>query len=82
MRTLSLLQQVKVVEGINSAKMLQLYTSMVSPQLEYAASVWQITNCEKLEKIQRKGLALCLGAVRTAGGPALDGGGWCASHWT
>ena len=42
------------------------------PQIEYAAPVWQIGNCSPLEKIQRKGLALCLGVTGTAVLEALD----------
>ena len=52
--------------------MLQLYKALVIPQLEYAAPVWQIGNCSPLEKIQRKGLALCLGVPGTAGLDALE----------
>ena len=53
--------------------MLQLYKALVITQLEYAAPVWQIGNCSPLEKIQRKGLALCLGVQGTAGLDALEG---------
>ena len=52
--------------------MLQLYKALVIPQLEYEAPVWQIGNCFPLEKIQRKGLALCLGVPGTAGLDALE----------
>ena len=38
-----------------------LYTSIVLPHLENGSIVWQIANCEQLDKIQRKCLALCLG---------------------
>ncbi len=72
MRTLSLLQQVKLVEGINTTRLLQLYKSILRPQLEYAAPVWQIANCETLEKVQRKGLAMCLGVAGTAGGASVE----------
>ena len=51
-------------EKINPANMIKLYKSLVVPHLEYAASVWQIGECAKLEKIQRKGLALYLGCPK------------------
>ena len=34
--------------------------------------LWQIGNCEQLDKIQRKCLALCLGTPATAGIEALE----------
>ena len=40
--------------------------------MKYAASVWQIGECDNLEKIQRKGLALCLGCPNTASCEALE----------
>ncbi|XP_045214175.1 uncharacterized protein LOC123564567 [Mercenaria mercenaria] len=46
-----------------------LYTSLVLPQLEYAAPVWQIANCQPL---QRKGLAVCLGLPTTSGKDAAE----------
>ena len=45
---------------------------MVVPHIEYAAPVWQIDNCSPLEKIQRKGLAMCLAVPGTAGLDALE----------
>ena len=62
----------KETEIISPNCMLQLYKALVIPQLEYAAPVWQIGNCSPLEKIQRKGLALCLGVPGTAGLDALE----------
>ena len=52
--------------------MIKVYKRLVVPRLEYAASVWQIGECDKLEKIQRKGLALCLGCPNTASCEALE----------
>ena len=72
MKTVSLLRKVKETEGINTKCMLQLYKAFVTPQLEYAAAVWQIGNCASLEKIQRKGLAVCLGVPGTASLEALE----------
>ena len=71
-RSLDSLRKVKETEIISPNCMLQLYKALVIPQLEYAASVWQIGNCSPLEKIQRKGLALCLGVRGTAGLDALE----------
>lgn len=53
LRSLDLLRKVKETEVIDTKCMLQLYKASVTPQLEYAASVWQIGNCSCLDKIQR-----------------------------
>ena len=45
-------------EQMSTKNMIQLYKSLVLPHLEYASSVWQIGNCEQLNKVQRKCLAL------------------------
>ena len=71
-RSLELLRRVKETEVINTKCMLQLYNALVVPQLEYAASVWQIGNCSGLDRVQRKGLAMCLGVPGTAGIEALQ----------
>ena len=71
-RSLELLRKVKETEVINTKCMLQLYKALVVPQLEYAASVWQIGNCTNLDRVQRKGLAMCLGVPSTAGIEALQ----------
>ena len=72
LRSLNSLRKVKETEIISSRCMLQLYRALVLPQLEYAAPVWQIGNCSCLEKVQRKGLAMCLGVPGTAGVEALE----------
>ena len=72
MRSLDLLRRVKETERISIQCMLQLYKALVSPQLEYAVPVWQNGNCTALEKVQRKGLAMCLGIPGTAGLDALE----------
>ena len=71
-RSLDSLRKVKETEIISPNCVLQLYKALVIPQLEYAAPVWQIGNCSPLKKIQRKGLALCLGVPGTAGVDALE----------
>ena len=45
---------------------------MLSRLLEYAACVWQTASFEQLEKIQRKYLAVRVGAPSTAGLDALE----------
>ena len=59
-------------EKISSVNMIKLYKSIVVPHLEYAASVWQIADCGRLDKIQRKGLALSLGCMSMASCEALE----------
>ena len=61
LRSLDLLRRVRVTEVISTKCMLQLYKALITPQLEYATAVWQIGDCGGLEKVQRKGLAMCLG---------------------
>ena len=60
-RSLDLLWKIKETEGIQQKDLLQLYKVLITPQLEYASSVWQVGNCEPLNKVQRKGLAACSG---------------------
>ena len=48
-------------------KLVTVLQGLVTPHLEYASSIWQVRNCEQLEIIQRKSLALCLGVLGTAG---------------
>ena len=71
-RSLELLRKVKETEMINAKCMLQLFKAIAVPQLEYAAPVWQIGNCSGLERVQRKGLAMCLGLPGTAGIESLQ----------
>ena len=72
LRSLDLLRRVKETETVSVRCMLQLYKALITPQLEYAAAVWQVGDCGALEKVQRKGLALCLGVPGTAGVEALE----------
>ena len=53
LRSLDLLRRVKETEVVNSKCMIQLYKAIITPQLEYAAAVWQIGDTSSLEKIQR-----------------------------
>lgn len=53
--------------------MVKLYRSLlVLYHLEYTACVWQTSDCEQLNKIRKKCLALCLGTPSTAGLDALE----------
>ena len=71
-KTKELLRKMKGTEAINTSFMLQLYTALVTPQLENAAAVWQIRNYDELEKVQRKGQALCVDVPVTAGLEVLE----------
>ena len=53
LRSLDLLRRVKRTKVVNSKCMIQLYKAIITPQLEYAAAVWQIGDTSSLEKIQR-----------------------------
>ncbi|MEW8546772.1 MAG: reverse transcriptase family protein, partial [Candidatus Thiodiazotropha sp.] len=59
-------------EHIDPVNMVRLYKSIVVPQLEYASPVWQSGHCEALDKVQRRGLAICLGVPATASLEALE----------
>ena len=66
-KTLSALWQVSVTEKLSTKSLLQLYKALVIPKMEFAASVWQnSSSADTLNKIQRKGLALCLGVPATS----------------
>ena len=53
--------------------LLQLYKALVIPQIEFAAPVWQNSSAvDPLNKIQRKGLSLCLGVPATAALHSLE----------
>ena len=71
-KAIGTLRQVKYVENINTKKFIQLYQALVLPIIEYACPVWQCADASKLEDIQRKGLAMCLGAIGTSGREALE----------
>ena len=58
-KVLSALRILGKTEKIDPAHMERLYKSIVVPQLEYAAPVWQSGKCKVLDRVQRKGLAMC-----------------------
>ncbi|MCG8113581.1 MAG: reverse transcriptase domain-containing protein, partial [Candidatus Thiodiazotropha taylori] len=72
LRSLDSLRKVKETELISTGCMLQLYKALVAPILVYAAPVWQTSDCVGLDKVQRKGLSVCLGIPGTAGLEALE----------
>ena len=72
-KTLSVLRRVSITEKMSTKSLLQLYKALVIPQIEFAAPVWQnSTSVETLNRIQRKGLSLCLGVYATAALNALE----------
>ena len=72
-KTLSVLRRVSVTEKMSTRSMLQLYKALVIPQIEFAAPVWQnSTSVDTLNKVQRKGLSLCLGVSSTAALNSLE----------
>ncbi|CAG2212552.1 unnamed protein product [Mytilus edulis] len=74
-KAISLLRMIKGVAKISTKILLQIYQSIVLSTLEYASSVWQTceTNItDKLNKIQRKGLAICLNVTPTSSVETLE----------
>ena len=72
-KTLSVLRQVSITENLSTKSLLQFFKALVIPQMEFAASVWQnSSSADTLNKIQRKGLALCLGVPATSALNAVE----------
>ncbi|MEW8544656.1 MAG: reverse transcriptase domain-containing protein [Candidatus Thiodiazotropha sp.] len=71
-KTVSALRTLGRTEHIDPENMIKLYRCILLPQLEYASPVWQAGNCGGLEKVQRRGLAACLGVPATAATEALE----------
>lgn len=71
-RSVDMLRRVKESECVKPKCLLQLYKAMVRPQIEYAAAVWQNGKCDPLDRVQRKGLSVCLGLPGTAGIEAME----------
>ncbi|XP_053392258.1 uncharacterized protein LOC128554947 [Mercenaria mercenaria] len=73
LRALGLLSCVAKSEKVSPQNMIKLYQSLIVPYLEYASSVWQTsTSVQILEKVQRKGLMICLGAMGTSSCESLE----------
>ena len=58
--SLDLLRKFKESEGVQQKDLLQFYKALITPQLEYASYVWQVGNCEPLNKVQPKGSTLTI----------------------
>ena len=71
-KVLSALRILGKTERIEPRNMVRLYKCIVVPQLEYAAAVWQSGKSELLDRVQRRGLAMCLGVPATASLEALQ----------
>ena len=71
-KVLSALRVLGKTYKIDPTNMIRLYKSIVVPQLEYAASVWQLGKCELLDRVQRRGLAMCLRVPATDSLEALQ----------
>jgi hypothetical protein len=74
-RSLGIIREIKGIAKIPTKVLIQIYDSMVWSVFNYARSVWQIGNTNSLEKInevQRKGLALCLDLPTQSGLEALE----------
>ena len=64
---------VSITEKISTKSLLLLYKALVIPQIEFVAPVWQnSSSVDVLNKILRKGLALCLGVPATETSNALE----------
>ena len=62
-RSLGIIREIKGIAKIPTNVLIQIYDSMVCSIFNYDSSVWQIGNTNNLEKInevQKKGVALCL----------------------
>ena len=58
--------------GKTEKNMVRLYKSIVVLQLEYAASVWKAGRCEILDRVQRRGLTMCLRVPAAVSWEALE----------
>jgi hypothetical protein len=74
-RSLGIIREIKGIAKIPRKVLIQMYDCMVCSIFNYASSVWQIGNTNSLEKInevQRKGLALCLNLPTQSSLEALE----------
>ena len=63
-------------EQISAQNMLKLYQSIVLPHMEFGSTVWQIGNCEQLDKIQKKMSSSVFGNSCYYRNRGFGGGGW------
>ncbi|CAG2222080.1 unnamed protein product [Mytilus edulis] len=62
-RSLGIIREIKGIALIPTKTLIQIYDSLVCSIFNYASSIWQSStssHLDKLNEIQRKGLALCL----------------------
>ncbi|VDI56199.1 Hypothetical predicted protein [Mytilus galloprovincialis] len=74
-KSLGIIRNIKGIAKVSTKILIQIYQSIVLSTMLYASSVWQINNnthIDKLNAIQRKGLALCLNQPATASIEALE----------
>ena len=74
-KSLGMLREIKGIGNIKTKFLLQIYNSIVGSILQYASCVWNTGNREHLDRlnwIQRKGLAIVLGLPSTASLEVLE----------
>ncbi|VDI02236.1 Hypothetical predicted protein [Mytilus galloprovincialis] len=74
-KSLGIIRNIKGIAKVSTKILIQIYQSIVLFTMLSASSVWQINNnthINKLNAIQRKGLALCLNQPTTASIEALE----------
>lgn len=61
-QSLGIRRDIKGIAKVSTKRLIELYRSFKSSAINYASCIWQIinsTSLDKLNKIQRHGLALC-----------------------
>ncbi|CAG2257967.1 unnamed protein product [Mytilus edulis] len=74
-RNLTILREVRQISKLKTEKLLQLYYSLVRSVMEYCSPAWQIAepkDLQKLDRVQRKALILCMDMPTTSGREALE----------
>ncbi|MCG8032941.1 MAG: RNAse HI domain-containing protein, partial [Candidatus Thiodiazotropha taylori] len=72
-RSLKIIREVKGIGKISTSKLLRLYSTLVRTIMEYGSTIWQGSKSRGLlDRVQRKGLALCLGLPSTSSCEAME----------
>ncbi|CAG2238066.1 unnamed protein product [Mytilus edulis] len=74
-RNLTILREVRQISKMNTKKLLQLYFCLIRSVVEYSCPAWQVAeqkDLQKLDRLQRKALTLCLDMPSTSGRAALE----------
>ncbi|MEW8548508.1 MAG: reverse transcriptase domain-containing protein, partial [Candidatus Thiodiazotropha sp.] len=74
-KCLGMLREIKGIAKVSSKNLIQLYTSLVRPVIEYGGMIWQVASSDDLRAlrvVQRKSLALCLNAPASSSREALE----------